>query len=224
MAIFLFLVYPQTESLSESEKDNINTGLELGQGIAELLENKEFSKSLTRISKSVGPSVKQNYHVLSEKDTIYLAFKKRKLSNKRFAKALYKMLAKKYYWRDWIVLIYNGIWGWENHSVRVCGGHIKFRTQGRNIVIASRDRKHSVMNLKRAQMEMQKVAVTDRTGNWLTGYHYKKRKAISVFNSLNKLGACNVSVIKCGAGLHYYYKNRFAYVNRCPYFQLNMWG
>jgi hypothetical protein len=55
MAIFLFPVYPQTESLSKSEKDNIKTGLELGKAIAELLENKEFTKSLTKISKSAGP-------------------------------------------------------------------------------------------------------------------------------------------------------------------------
>jgi hypothetical protein len=55
MAIFLFPVYPQTESLSKLEKDNIKTGLELGKGIAKLLEKKEFTKSLTKILKSIGP-------------------------------------------------------------------------------------------------------------------------------------------------------------------------
>jgi hypothetical protein len=36
MAIFLFPVYPDTESitLSESEKDNINAGLEIGTGLS----------------------------------------------------------------------------------------------------------------------------------------------------------------------------------------------
>jgi hypothetical protein len=46
-------------------------------------------------------------------------------------------------------------WGWQNHCVSACGGHVKFRTQGRNIVIASRDKKHSVMDLIRAERDMK---------------------------------------------------------------------
>ena len=416
MAIFLFPVYPQTESLSESEKDNIKTGLELGKGIAELFEKKEFTKSLIEISKSVGPylgvigpfvglvmnfipseseelvfmknmmkqidnrfdrldsrfneverlinwnavkvnfgqieqkilamskelqfiyeisksgvknrktmfvnyynsdfqnsgtklyhalvlkhgtfqvklgtsvmrytkndrkltqgfllgimklllqaakielayyqmkgfvhnvvfmrkkwekrfkkvksnfeaidrSVKKKYHVQAGIDTTNLAIRKKWMSNKRFAKALFEMLAKKYYWRHWIVLIYNDIWGWQNHCVSTCGGHIKFRTQGRNIVIASRDQNHSVMDLRRAERDMKKVAMTYRTGNWFTGYHTKRRQAKDIYYSLNRSGACNVAVIKCGSDLHYYYHTkRFRYVSRSPYFDLNMWG
>jgi hypothetical protein len=416
MAIFLFPVYPQTESLSESEKDNIKTGLELGKGIAELFENKEFTKSLIEISKSVGPylgvigpfvglvmnfipseseelafmknmmkqidnrfdrldsrfneverlinwnavkvnfgqieqkilamskelhfiyeisksgvknrktifvnhynsdfqnsgtklynalintrgtfqvnlgtsvmrytkndrkltqgfllgimklllqaakielayyqmqgfvhnvvfmrkkwekrikavksnfeaidrSVKYKYHVQAGIDTTELAVKKKWMSNKRFAKALYKMLAKKFYWREWIVLIYNEIWGWKNHCVSACGGHVKFRTQGRNIVIASRDQNHSVMDLRRAERDMNNVAVTYRAHHWPGKNYNKRRRADNIYSDLNKSGACNVAVIKWGSGLHYYaYSRRFKSVSRSPYFKLNMWG
>jgi len=175
--------------------------------------------------KSIDTSVKEKYHVQAGIDTTDIAVKKKKLSNKRFAKALFKMLAKKYYWRDWIVLVYNEIWGWENHCVSACGGHIKFRTQGRNIVIASRDRNHSVMDLKRAEKDMKKVAMTYRTGNWLSGYYTKRRRAKDIYNSLNRSGACNVAVIKWGSGLHYYsHSRRFKYVKRSPHFNLSMWG
>jgi hypothetical protein len=147
------------------------------------------------------------------------------MSNKQFADALFGMLAGKYYWRDWIVLVYNEVWGWQNHCVSACGGHVKFRTQGRNIVIASRDKKHSVMDLIRAERDMKKVAMTSRIGNWFIGYHNKRRQAKDIYNSLNRSGACNVAVIKCGSGLHYASDGRrFKHVNRCPYFNLNMWG
>jgi hypothetical protein len=96
------------------------------------------------------------------------------------------MLAKKFYWRDWIVLIYNDIWGWKNHCVSACGEHIKFRTQGRNIVIASRDRNHTVMDLKRAEQDMKKVVVARRSGSWWTGYSTNPDEAKTVYQSLNK--------------------------------------
>ena len=174
---------------------------------------------------TIDRSVINKYHVQAGIDTTDLAVKNKWMSNKQFAAALFKMLAGKYYWRHWIVLIYNDIWGWENHCVSACGGHIKFRTQGRNIVIASRDQNHSVMDLRRAERDMKKVAMTYRTGNWFTGYYSKRRQAKDIYYSLNRSGACNVAVIRCGSGLHYHYHSkRFKYVSRYPYFDINMWG
>jgi hypothetical protein len=174
---------------------------------------------------AIDRSVINKYHVQAGIDTTDLAVKNKWMSNKQFAAALFKMLAGKYYWRHWIVLIYNDIWGWENHCVSACGGHIKFRTQGRNIVIASRDQNHSVMDLRRAERDMKKVAMTYRTGNWFTGYYSKRRQAKDIYYSFNRSGACNVAVIRCGSGLHYHYHSkRFKYVSRYPYFDMNMWG
>ena len=174
---------------------------------------------------AIDRSVINKYHVQAGIDTTDLAVKNKWMSNKQFADALFGMLAGKYYWRDWIVLVYNEVWGWHNHCVSACGGHVKFRTQGRNIVIASRDKKHSVMDLRRAERDMKKIAMTSRIGNWFSGYHNKRRQAKDIYYSLNRSGACNVAVIKCGSELHYASDGkRFKHVNRCPYFNLNIWG
>ena len=182
-------------------------------------------KEVTSNFEAVDLIVKKKYHVQAGIDTTDLAVKSRWMTNKQFAAELFKMLKGKYYWRDWIVLVYNQVSGWKNQAVSQCGGLVKFRTQGRNIVIASRDRNHTVMDLKRAEQDMKKVVVARRSGSWWTGYSTNPDEAKTVYQSLNKTGACNVAVIKCGSGLHYkFHARRFMYVNRCPYFSLSMWG
>lgn len=146
-------------------------------------------------------------------------------SNKDFVKGLFQLLAGKYYWRNWLVVAYNDIWGGDNHWISQCSGYHRFRSHGRNFVVASKDNNAGIMDLARAERDMRTVAMTERKGNWFTGYYYRRRSAHSIYNSLNKSGACSTGVIKCGQELWYYYHTkRFKYVNRCPHFNLHMWG
>ncbi|XP_052075404.1 cephalotoxin-like protein [Mytilus californianus] len=165
------------------------------------------------------------YHAQSGKELDEYSAKNKGLTNSQFASGLFQHLGGKYYWRDWAVIAYNPIWGGDNHWVGVSGGHIKFRKDGRNIVVASVDKKHSVMDLARAEQDMKKVSMTYRTGNWWTGYRDARRNAKDVFNSLDKRGASLVSVIRCYNNMTYHYHSkRYRYVPRCPHFDLFMWG
>lgn len=146
-------------------------------------------------------------------------------TNVQFAAGLFKQLAIKYYRRHWIVIAYNPIWGFDNHTVRV-SGYIRFRKDGRNILVASVDHKKPVMNLARAEKEMNKASMTYRVGNWFSGYWHYRQKARTIFNSLDKTGASLVGVIRCNANVALHaHSNRLKYVKRCPdYYFLVMWG
>jgi hypothetical protein len=74
-------------------------------------------KEVTSNFEAVDLIVKKKYHVQAGIDTIDLAVKSRWMTNKQFAAELFKMLKGKYYWRDWIVLVYNQISGWKNQAV-----------------------------------------------------------------------------------------------------------
>jgi hypothetical protein len=47
--MMFFISYPQTESLSTADKNKINMGLQIGKGIADLLDDKAFTSSLAKI-------------------------------------------------------------------------------------------------------------------------------------------------------------------------------
>ncbi|XP_052092943.1 uncharacterized protein LOC127729024 [Mytilus californianus] len=78
-----------------------------------------------------------------------------KMNNHDWANNMYNSLSRKYYWRDWMVISYKDVTGDDKHWNKVCGGYSKFRNHGRNILIASVDKRtrhldntkaHSVVN------------------------------------------------------------------------------
>lgn len=171
---------------------------------------------------------KNEYHSESGKDIDEYSLGNRGKTNQSFATELWKLLCSKYYWRDWVVVVYDPIWGYDHHTVRVSGGHIKFRKDGRNILVASVDKRHPVMNVGRAEQQMKKVSMTYlyRAKGWLTRARHKRHSARHIFNSLDKTGASLVSVIRCNAHVGFItYTTRFRAVSRCPdNYLLIMWG
>lgn len=190
-----------------------------------VLEN--HVKEVQRNFEAADRTCRDRYHsqLLTDINEYAADHPKSSQSNKDFVKALFQFISGKYYWRHWFVAAYNPISGSDNHWVQVCSGHIRFRVHGRNFIVASKDRYSGRMDLARAERDMKSVATTERKGNWFTGYYTARRTAQAIYNSLNKSGACSVGVIRCGNDLWYYYHSyRFKYVNRCPNFNLHMWG
>ncbi|XP_071180179.1 uncharacterized protein [Mytilus edulis] len=62
------------------------------------------------------------YLAKSKKDIDEFSAKNYGKPNKQFATELYNLLAGKYFWRDWIVVSYNPIYGRDKHMMRVTGG------------------------------------------------------------------------------------------------------
>ncbi|CAC5362785.1 unnamed protein product [Mytilus coruscus] len=71
------------------------------------------------------------------------------MNNHDFANNLYNFIAKKYYWRYWLVIAYKDVFGDDKHYQHECSGHLKFRDLGRNIVVASVDKRKSHMDLNK---------------------------------------------------------------------------
>lgn len=102
----------------------------------------------------------RNYHVQSGADIDEYATHNLKMINKEFSSGLHKMLAAKYYWRDWFVVIYEPTKGniWDNHCVN-SGGHIKLGQDGRSIVTASVDKKSAKIDKRAAQKKLESCNV-----------------------------------------------------------------
>lgn len=81
--------------------------------------------------------IKNKYHEQAEKDIVNFAKVSQTLTNEHFTKKLYDFLVQKYYWRDWLVIVYKPIRGDAYHNNNVCDGYRKYRTYGRNIAVSS---------------------------------------------------------------------------------------
>ncbi|XP_052074461.1 uncharacterized protein LOC127712203 [Mytilus californianus] len=161
------------------------------------------------------------YHTQSGNDIDEYSSANKDLTNRQFANGLLNLLRGKYDWRDWVVIAYDPVKGGDKHWIGVSGGHMKFRKDGRNIVVASVDKSHSVMDLARAELEMKTVSTTKK--NWWHGI--VARAAKDIFYSLDKRGASLVSVIRSDEDANYFGDSlRAKFVRRAPYYELLMWG
>ena len=160
--------------------------------------NAEFTKNewetrLERVKnefETIDEAVVNLYLSQSGKDIDKYATDNSRMSNTDFANGLKNMLKDKYYWRNWLVVIYNPISGSDNHHVRQHGGHLKFRQNGRNIVVASKDKSSPRMSSSTAQSA---VANTP-----------PKRKAKDFFNNIQPApNAGSWGVVKHGNGISY---------------------
>ncbi|CAC5392198.1 unnamed protein product [Mytilus coruscus] len=169
------------------------------------------------------------YFDKSERDIDEYSAKNKGKPNGQFATELFNLLAGKYFWRDWIVVSYNPIFGRSLHMMRVTGGQTLLRKYGRNLLVTSVDKNHPVMNLSRAKQILKaKVFVQGRDG-----YIYRKAKDIFFYidHSGASKGASLVSVIRCQSwggqsyGVAVRGNNRRLVIDeRCPYNWIILWG
>ncbi|ESP03286.1 hypothetical protein LOTGIDRAFT_237783 [Lottia gigantea] len=116
---------------------------------------------------STDNSIVSQYHTQSGKDIDNYLIKhpKNTMNNNDFNNMLYGFLTKKYSWRDWLTITYNDITGSNVHYVGECGGYLKFRNHGRNVVVASVDRRKGHINMAQAQSVVNNVdSCHPRTG------------------------------------------------------------
>ncbi|CAH1801664.1 unnamed protein product [Owenia fusiformis] len=147
-------------------------------------------------------TVRDRYHAQSRVDIKKYAAENYGMSHEVFSRGLYGMLNEKYYWRVWFVVVYNPIYGYEKHTVSVCGGHILFRQDGRNIVVASKDRNASAMDLQRARTNLNNAFYyTYGLGSF--GMLYRGGFARRHYNRIDKTGACSVAVIRTDSNVSY---------------------
>ncbi|CAC5404297.1 unnamed protein product [Mytilus coruscus] len=64
----------------------------------------------------------------------------------------------KYYWRDWLVIVYNPIWGIKAHINHVCDGYRKYGVHGRDVAIATVDKSKPAINMKESAEIIMKVS------------------------------------------------------------------
>ncbi|CAC5365739.1 unnamed protein product [Mytilus coruscus] len=86
-----------------------------------------------------------------------------KMNNHDWANNMYNFLTQKYYWRDWMVISYKDVTGGDKHWNRACGGYLKFRNHGRNIAVASVDKRTRHLDMTKAKAVVN--AVHDHTSH-----------------------------------------------------------
>ena len=89
--------------------------------------------------KTIDQTLQDKYHEQASIDIDKLSAEQHSLSNDKFSTILYDFLRDKYYWRDWLVIVYRPIRGLHNHINHACNGFTKYGVYGRNIVVASVD-------------------------------------------------------------------------------------
>lgn len=111
-------------------------------------------------------------------------------------------------------------------SVRKGDGHVLLWKHKRNLLVASVDKKHPVMNLSNAKRKLKKIPVRYPYGGWLSRGGYNNLSAKDIFNQMDKTGASLASVIQCAwtAEALKCDTNRLLSDKRCPYHWIIMWG
>lgn len=101
------------------------------------------------------------------------------ISNKEMSELLYKSMSTKYYWRDWLVIVYNPVTGGDAHYVWECGGFYKPRYYNRNLLVSSVDNSKPIMDININNV-------------WLKLYQQKVKYEKLIFKN-----ACVVASKKC---------------------------
>lgn len=100
--------------------------------------------------------IKNRYHEQAEKDILNFAkaTPTSSLTNEHFSKKLYDFLVQKFFWRDWLVIVYAPT---SNQYNKVCDGYRKYSTYGRNIVVSSVDQSKTSINTTIAAFRINSV-------------------------------------------------------------------
>jgi hypothetical protein len=107
---------------------------------------------------------------------------------------MYDFLRDKYYWRDWLVIVYTPIRGSHNHIKHACNGFRKYGVYCRNIVLASVN--SSKTNFKES-----------KTNNILAGLPY----SYFTLNRRRRFMCKREAFRKCVSVWHYIYNTQHVY-------------
>ena len=106
----------------------------------------ERFKKLEEIFLQTDAEVEGRWYQQAEVDIEDFNAQNNGLSNEQYNSQLYSFLTDKFPSRQWFTLIYNPLSGGDAHYVFACGGFIKFRSRGKNVVIGSAAKEHTNFN------------------------------------------------------------------------------
>jgi hypothetical protein len=119
-------------------------------------------------------------------DLKYLSAQYKEDSNQQFADRLFNFYSEKYYWRDWVVIVYNKMaksrTGTKGHDFDLCGGDEYLEKDGRNVLTSSVAKDKLKRNTEYIANELSRVRT--ETVAWI---HYPW-KATSVMNQVRNIG------------------------------------
>lgn len=127
---------------------------------------------------------------------------KRGAKNEDAAEAVYSKLAKKFYWRDWFVAVYDDIRGHQNHQVGLCDGYIAFRYAGFNFLLASNSKNTAKLNRYTARRIIYGAEI-GKKGWWMSRRNWNAKE---IYNGVTTVRLCSnftgFGVIRSSANVH----------------------
>ncbi|XP_048757060.2 uncharacterized protein LOC125667558 [Ostrea edulis] len=128
------------------------------------MEKKEWEKNIKKVLekvKSVDAEVTDAWKDQRFRDLKDLSAQYKDDGNKEFADRLYEFYSEKYYWRDWVVIVYNKMaksWTGKNgHDFSLCGGDDYLDMDGRNVLTSSVAKDKQKINTTHYKNKLSKV-------------------------------------------------------------------
>lgn len=184
------------------------------------LEN-EWASRINNMRKAMQDADNQivyEYMDTAESDAKRILMHNKGKSHKYVGNKIYDHLVDKFYWRNWLVVVYDDIWHPDNHLIGWCSGTAVFRYHGFNLMLADTDENTPALDYDKALQKLSRPNIFKRSVWWGTLY---PRGAKSIFIDLhfdcrNYPGA---GVIKASADPFIQSANRrCASVKRYPYY------
>ncbi|KAK3083426.1 hypothetical protein FSP39_022313 [Pinctada imbricata] len=155
--------------------------------------------------------VAKKYSDQSKKDTDDIISSLFGVPNKAVADALYSSLSEKYDWRNWLVVVYDPLHGGDKHWVHYCGGLHRFRTHGRNTVVASISQYYSKMDKESVKKKLFATPLMKKTSSYWWWEHFTRYKCFDahvIFDHIHSdiRNGCKypgLGVIRQNADIHY---------------------
>jgi hypothetical protein len=155
------------------------------------MEKTEWEKNIKAViekTKSVDKQVVDAWEDQKFKDLKDLSAQYKDDKNQDFANRLYEFYSKKYYWRDWIVIVYDKMeksWTGKNgHDFNLCGGDEYLEKDGRNVLTSSVPKEKAKINVGYYVDKLGSV----QTENVVWGVHYAW-KAYEALDQMKKFSS-----------------------------------
>lgn len=157
------------------------------------------------------------YMDTAESDAKRILMHNKGKSHKYVGDKIYDHLVDKFYWRNWLVVVYDDISHGDNHWIGYCSGTLAFRFHGFNFMLADTDKNTPALDYDMALKELSRPTIF-RSDPW---WGPIARGAKSVYGDIQR--DCRSSV---GVGVIKYYADpyfkaayrRCASVKRHPYY------
>lgn len=97
-------------------------------------------QNMRRAMKRADAEIVSKFRIVSENDAKNIIRINKGSANWRVADLIHDHLTDKFYWRTWLVVVYDDIIGSDNHQISHCGGYYNFRFNGYNFMIVSKSK------------------------------------------------------------------------------------